>query len=173
VTHGYKSALGAQLERAEVYSTDSHGRPIPARPAGWGFTSGQVAVKASHPSPPPPLSSQLDDGSEQAAIAFARLTDEERLVMLWLEAPPVAAPLVRHRRQVKLGNVVSYLRRGYVLVPGSDTDETVAGVAVTFVRVEGVERSTWTYEAIGERLGLSADAVYRRARSARRKLAGR
>jgi hypothetical protein len=150
-------SLGAALERAAILAYGSDGKKHRRRCRGVY----EIPIKETRSW----SSSTLGyEHREEAALAHAKLTNEERAVLELLEEP-VGQPELQ-TQTIRAGDLVRFLRRGYTLVAGTTREQDGA----TLLDVEGLERHQRSYQAIGERLGLTEFQVQRRVLSARRKL---
>jgi RNA polymerase sigma factor (sigma-70 family) len=132
------------------------------------MSCGQIAVRSGNRSSPPP-ESQVDRG-EDLAVAIGALTNQERLVLLWTETPPIDPPAVRVTVRVPCGRIVEFQRRGYGLLPATERMDTIGGILVVTTEMEGQERDVWSYQEISKRIGISAEAVRSTLRRVRAKL---
>jgi RNA polymerase sigma factor (sigma-70 family) len=158
-----KSSLGMQLRRAELYSISSDGKPIKWRKRG----NNEVPIRETRSTP---NSTHGFEDTEEISRALATLTEEERRV-IYLQEFEVGWR--EERWTVPAGDLEQWLRKGYVLVPGSEQTQQRAGLPpIQCLDVAGKERIAMTHEEIASCLGLSVRQVHRRVSSARRKLRG-
>jgi hypothetical protein len=152
----------AALEHTLIYGIDHEGNRVPARRRGVDY----VPI---HETRSTPNTTHGLEHREEAMHAAAKLTSEERDVLELLQEP-IGQP-VETQQKIQAGELVRFLRLGYVLVGGSTTTEKRSdGVEVDYVLVCGKERDQRSYEQIGERLGLSARQVRRRLLTANKKI---
>lgn len=182
----------SQWRRAELYSTDSQGKPVKAVDRHLiGYTVMPVRETKPHALSRP--TDSRDEETERAGEVAAKLDllDPQERAVLELQARRWMEP---REMQVEAADMARLLDEGWTLVRMGPLDRQVssdetwplldAGWVIvgqegglTMMRLEnglatvaGEFAVHLTYEEIGERLGLSAHQVHRRVKSAHRKL---
>jgi hypothetical protein len=151
-----KSNLGIQLRRAELYSTGSDGRPIPA--LSRHHSGIRVRETRSYsPAQLHALEEQAERAGREAALRAA-LTDDEKRILALQER----VELREVKQAIGEAQLEGYLAAGWQLVRRA---RGRAHVVKAFVAAP-------TYAEIAEVLALSVRQVHRRVVSAHRKLRG-
>lgn len=182
----------SQWRRAELYSTDSEGKPVKAVDRhAIGYTVMPVRETKPHA-----LSTPLDDREErierdgETASKLELLDPEERAVIdlqarRWMEPREMDVPVsdmtpllsegwtvVRRGpldRQAPVEQVGQLIDDGWIFV-GQENGMATVRLENGMATLAGDFAVHLTYEEIGERLGLSAHQVHRRVKSAHWKL---
>ena len=167
-----RSSLGGQLGRAANLSIDSSGKRIPPIPPG--FDGIRCKETPPHALSSPDAEQSWEARAERdgrAANELARLTDLEREV---LKLQGKLKHRIEERRTIAAGELSSWLRDGYTLIPGSETTvEREGQPSISCVDVVGsdvIEAGKLNYEDIAERLGITYRQVNSLVSSANRKL---
>lgn len=153
-----KSSLGQQLERAELFATDEHGKRVPKSERNNWHAMKVKSMRAYAPTPTveSPEERSVRDGA--ASRRLASLSAEERFVfdlqeLRWREERELSIPVDR------LGK---FLDEGWMLVKQENGRATVAIDADV----------GFGYAQIADLIGLSVRQVHSRVVSINRKLKG-